>query len=290
MKQVDLHVHSNKSDGTYSPSALVDYAIDKGLLAFALTDHDTTAGLFEAITYAKTLATEGKPSVEVIPGVEFSTQYEEKDVHIVGLFIRYEDEDFRRQLRAFVDSRIERNRKMCQNLQEAGIDITYEKLLSELSDGKSVITRAHYAAYLEHHGYVKSKDEAFSKYIGDHCPYFVPREKVSPFQAVSLIHQAGGVSILAHPPLYHLGKEKLDILVKRLKEHGLMGIETHYSTYSNQDERDMMRLAAKYDLLPSGGSDFHGDIKPGLDLATGYGNLYVPGSFLEDIRHAARNP
>lgn len=287
MRQVDLHVHSNKSDGTYSPSKLVDYAVEKGLAAFALTDHDTTAGLTEAITYAETLAKEGKPSVEVISGVEFSTQYEEKDVHILGLFIRYEDDDFQKQLQTFVDARIERNKKMCRNLQGAGIDITYEKLLSELSDGESVITRAHYAAYLTHHGYVKTRDEAFSKYVGDHCPYFVPREKVSPFQAVSLIHQAGGVSILAHPPLYHLGKERLDILAARLKEHGLMGIETHYSTYSNQDERDMMRLAARYDLLPSGGSDFHGDNKPGLDLATGYGKLYVPESFLENIRHVA---
>ena len=287
MRRIDLHVHSNKSDGTYNPSKLVDYAIEKGLLAFALTDHDTTAGLTEAITYADSLAKEGKRSVEVIPGVEFSTQYEEKDVHIVGLFIRYENDDFQKQLQFFVNSRIERNKKMCGNLQEAGIDITYEKLLSELSDGESVITRAHYAAYLTHHGYVKSRDDAFAKYVGDHCPYFVPREKVSPFQAASLIHQAGGVSILAHPPLYHLGKERLETLVSRLKEHGLMGIETHYSTYSNQDGRDMMRLAAKYDLLPSGGSDFHGDNKPGLDLASGYGRLYVPESFLEDIRHAA---
>lgn len=286
MKQVDLHVHSNKSDGTYSPSELVDYALQKGLSAFALTDHDTTAGLSEAISYANALAHEGKPSVEVIPGVEFSTKYEEKDVHVVGLFIHYENDAFQSQLQAFVNSRIERNKKMCGNLQEAGIDITYEKLLAELSYGESIITRAHYAAYLQKHGYVKSRDDAFTKYVGDHCPYFVPREKVSPFQAVDLIRQSGGVPILAHPPLYHMGKDRLDTLVSDLKEHGLMGIETLYCSYTGQDERDMMRLADKYDLLPSGGSDFHGNNKPGLDLATGYGRLFIPDSYLEGIRQA----
>ena len=287
MKQVDLHVHSNKSDGTYSPSELVDYALQKGLSAFALTDHDTTAGLSEAISYAKALAQKGNPSVEVIPGVEFSTKYEDKDVHVVGLFIQYEDDAFQSQLQAFVNARIERNKKMCKNLQEAGIDITYEKLLAELSDGESVITRAHYAAYLQKHGYVKSRADAFARYVGDHCPYFVPREKVSPFQAVDLIRQAGGVSILAHPPLYHMGKDGLDMLVSGLKKHGLMGIETLYCSYNGQDERDMMRLASKYDLLPSGGSDFHGDNKPGLDLATGYGKLFIPDSYLSGIRQAA---
>lgn len=289
MKQVDLHVHSNKSDGTFSPSRLVDYALEKGLSAFALTDHDTTAGLTEAISYAASRSREGKPSVEVVPGVEFSTKYEEKDIHVVGLFIHYEDEAFQTKLQSFVDARIERNRKMCKNLQEAGIDITYEKILAELPGGESVITRAHYAAYLQKHGYVKNRADAFSKYIGDHCPYFVPREKVTPFQAVSLILQAGGVPILAHPPLYHMAKDRLDTLVAKLKEHGLMGIETLYSSYNGQDERDMMRLAGKYDLLPSGGSDFHGDNKPGLDLATGYGKLFIPDSYLNGIRLAAES-
>lgn len=287
MKRVDLHVHSNKSDGTYSPSELVDYALQKGLSAFALTDHDTTTGLSEAISYANALIHEGKPSVEVVPGVEFSTKYEDKDVHVVGLFIHYEDEAFQSQLQAFVNARIERNKRMCRNLQDAGIDITYEKLLAELSNGESVITRAHYAAYLQKHGYVKSRADAFARYVGDHCPYFVPREKVSPFQAVDLIHQAGGVSVLAHPPLYHMGKDRLDTLVSGLKEHGLMGIETLYCSYTGQNERDMMRLADKYDLLPSGGSDFHGDNKPGLDLATGYGRLFIPDSYLNGIRQAA---
>lgn len=280
MKQVDLHVHSNKSDGTYAPFELVDYALEKGLSAFALTDHDTTEGLDEAISYAKS-----KP-IEVIPGIEFSTEYEGKDVHIVGLYISYDAPVFQTKLQSFVNSRINRNIKMCQNLQEAGIDITFEKLCTENPD--AVITRAHYAAYLMNHGYVKSRADAFSQYVGDHCKYFVPREKVTPAQAIELILKAGGVPILAHPPLYHMGKERLDNLVGTLKEAGLMGIEVIYSTYNNQDERDMLRLAKKYDLLYSGGSDFHGDNKPGLDLACGYGKLFVPQTFLTDIRSAAK--
>ena len=279
MKQVDLHVHSNKSDGTYAPFELVDYALEKGLSAFALTDHDTTEGLDEAIAYAK-----DKP-LEVVPGIEFSTEYEGKDVHIVGLYISYDAPAFQEKLQSFIDSRVNRNMKMCQNLQEAGIDITFEKLCAENPD--AVITRAHYAAYLQNHGYVKSRADAFSQYVGDHCKYFVPREKVTPTQAIELILNAGGVPILAHPPLYHMGKERLDNLVSTLKEAGLMGIEVIYSTYNTQDERDMLRLAKKYDLLYSGGSDFHGDNKPGLDLACGYGKLFVPEAFLTDIRTAA---
>ncbi|MDE6748308.1 MAG: PHP domain-containing protein [Lachnospiraceae bacterium] len=280
MKQIDLHVHSNKSDGTYTPTALVDYALQKGLSAFALTDHDTTDGLDDAIAYA-----EGKP-IEVIPGIEFSSENEGKDIHVVGLYINYDAPAFQARLQAFVDSRINRNIKMCRNLQEAGIDITFDKLCAE--NPGAVITRAHYAAYLTEHGYVTNRAEAFSKYVGDNCKYYVPREKITPAQAVELILQAGGIPILAHPPLYHMGNERLDALVGVLKQAGLMGIEAIYSSYSNQDERDMLRLAKKYNLLLSGGSDFHGDNKPGLDLGTGYGKLFVPYEFLEKIKEAAQ--
>ncbi len=279
MKQVDLHVHSNKSDGTFTPTQLVDYALQKGLAAFALTDHDTTEGLDEALSYA------GDKPIEIIPGVEFSTEYEKKDVHVVGLYIRNDSPAFSSKLQSFVDSRVQRNIKMCRNLQNAGIDITFEKLCEE--NPGAVITRAHYAAYLFNHGYVADRAEAFAKYVGDDCPYYVPREKVTPSQAVDLILQAGGVPVLAHPPLYHMEKEHLDSLVGKLAKDGLMGIETLYSSYNAQEERDMFRLAKKYDLLPSGGSDFHGENKPGLDLGCGYGKLFVPEEMLKNIRNAA---
>ncbi len=284
MRAVDLHTHTCKSDGSYTPTELVDYAIEKNLAAVAITDHDSIEGLDEAVAHAAALRERGLPSVEMIPGIEFSTKYEKQDVHIVGLYISYEREAFQSALGSFVDSRVSRNRKMCENLQGAGIDITYEKLLAMYPD--AVITRAHYASYLLEHGYVKSRQDAFARYLGDHTKYFVPREKVTPSQAVDLILKADGVPILAHPPLYHMGNDRLDTLVSSLKADGLMGIEVFYSTYSNQDVRDMQRLAAKYNLLVSGGSDFHGANKPGLDLGCGYGKLYIPEETLLKIKAA----
>ena len=277
-----MHTHSNKSDGSYSPTELVDYAISKGLSAVALTDHDTTDGLKEAITHAEALTQAGRPSIEVVPGIEFSTKHGDRDVHIVGLYIAYDAPEFNAKLQEFVDSRTRRNIKMCHNLREAGIDITYEKLQERNPD--AVITRAHYASYLFEEGYVKTRQEAFARYLGDHTKYFVPREKVTPEQAVALTLQVGGIPILAHPPLYHMGMERLDKLVASLKDVGLMGIESLYSTYTNQDERDMISLAKKYDLLLSGGSDFHGANKPNLDLGTGYGKLFVPEEYLMKIK------
>ena len=299
MKAIDLHVHSNRSDGTFSPKELVDYGIKKNLAAIALTDHDTIDGLDEIINYADSLRTNTSAfskkqdlesgslttSItipEIIPGIEFSTEYEGKDVHILGLYIDYKSEAFQKPLQDFVDSRDLRNEKMCSLLQGAGIDITYEKLLAEYPG--SVITRAHFGSYLLKHGYIKSMPEAFDKYVGDHCPYFIPREKVTPEQAVELILKANGVPVLAHPPLYHMSDSRLDKLVASLTEAGLMGIEAVYSTYSSSEERDMRRLADKYDLLISGGSDFHGANKPKLDLGNGYGKLYVDYSVLENIK------
>ena len=287
MKAVDLHVHSNRSDGTFPPARLVDYAMEKGLAAFALTDHDTVDGLEEAIQYARQLRStlppqEAEQVPEVIPGIEFSTEYQGKDVHILGLYIDYHNECFQKYLRDFVASRDNRNRKMCALLQEAGIDISYEALLTEFPD--AVITRAHYAKFLLNHNYIQSMKEAFDRYIGDHCPYYVPREKVSPEQAVKLILQAGGIPVLAHPVLYHMSDERLETLVAQLKDAGLKGIEAIYSTYNTAEERQIRRLAEAYQLTVSGGSDFHGDNKPGLDLAVGYGKLFVPYSVLEALK------
>lgn len=287
MNIVDLHVHSNKSDGTYSPTELVDYATLKGLSAFALTDHDTIDGLSEAIAYADSLRKsvlnhENTTIPEVIPGIEFSTEHDGKDIHIVGLYIDYKNPIFIEKLQAFIDSRIERNHKMCAKLQEIGFDITYAKLVEEFPG--AVITRAHYGKYLLNHGYIKSIKEAFDRYIGDNCPYYVPREKVTPKQAIELILLADGIPVLAHPVLYHMGKDKLDALVGELAAAGLQAIECVYSTHTPSDERDMKALAKKYNLLPSGGSDFHGSNKPGLDLAVGYGKLFVHDEILSDLQ------
>ena len=310
MNIVDLHVHSNKSDGSMSPSRLVGLAAEKGLCAFALTDHDTTEGIPEAMEAARqynVALAEGRipalPNMqpgrtaafsdsspggvpplplEVIPGIEFSTEYQGKDIHILGLYIDYEASFFKAHIKAFVDSRILRNQKMCANLQGAGIDISYEKLL-EAYPG-SVITRGHYARYMLEHGYVKNIPEAFEKYIGDHSKYYVPREKVTPSQAIHLILKAGGLPILAHPPLYHMSDAALDTLVNLLTEDGLVGIEAIYSTYQPSDERQMRSLAKKYGLCISRGSDFHGATKPNLEMATGYGSLCIPEDVLLELK------
>lgn len=283
MKAIDLHVHSSCSDGTFSPTELVDYAMEKGLAAFALTDHDSIDGLEEAMEYAERLKNHPCRQVpEVIPGIELSSEYQGQDIHVVGLFINYRDEIFQNRLREFVDSRTNRNRKMCSLLQQFGIPVTYEELLEAYPD--SVITRAHYARFMLEKGYVKSRQEAFERYLGDHAPCFIPREKITPAQAVQLILQTGGAPVLAHPILYHMSEEHLDELVKELKEAGLMGIEAIYSTYSAADERQIRALASKYDLLISGGSDFHGANKPSLDLGVGYGKLFVPQALLWKIK------
>ncbi len=278
MGQIDLHVHSIRSDGTMTPKELVDYAVNKGLKAMALTDHDTVDGIDEIMEYAK-----DKP-VEIIPGIEYSTQYNERDVHIVGLFIDHKAPVFLAYLARLRQSRIDRNHKLCANLRSAGIDITYEALLAAFPD--AVITRAHYAKFLLDKGYVKSRDEAFERYLGDHTPYFVHREKVTPEEVIDVTRRAGGIPVLAHPTLYGLGSEQLDLLIGRLKAAGLMGIETYYSTYSPSEEKKIKALADKYGLLPSGGSDFHGENKPGLDLATGYGRLYIHEEVLAQMRRA----
>lgn len=287
---VDLHVHSTKSDGTYSPKELVDYAMEKGLSAFALTDHDSVGGIEEAMEYAKMLRlqaaaisdAQAEKVPEVIPGIEFSTEYQGKDVHIVGLYIDIHYPAFEKHLKEFVVSRDMRNEKMCQSLQGIGMDITFAKL-QEAFPG-AVITRAHYAKYMLNHGYIKSMNEAFERYIGDHSPHFIPREKVTPEQAVELILAADGIPILAHPVLYHMSDARLEELVIKLKTAGLAGIEAIYSTYSPAEERQMRKLAAKHNLLISGGSDFHGSNKPGLDLAVGYGKLYVPYEILFNLK------
>ena len=284
MKAVDLHVHSNKSDGTFTPSQLVDYAIEKGLSAFALTDHDTVDGLEEALTYADKLRKENPNVPQVIPGIELSTEYQGKDIHIVGLFIDYTSEKFTNTLKEFVTSRDNRNKKMCMLLAEHGIDITYEKLLEEFPD--CVITRAHYARYMLNHGYINSMTEAFDKYVGDHCPCYVPREKITPQDGISMILEAGGVPILAHPMLYRMSDARLEELVALLTEHGLMGIEAVYTTNTPAEERQTRKLAEKYHLLISGGSDFHGSNKPKTDLAVGHGKLFVPEDLLENIKKA----
>lgn len=292
---IDLHVHSVYSDGTLTPAELVDYAMKKGISAFALTDHDTTDGITEAMERVRALSRELKTRKEVganetnvkippevIPGIELSTDEGGKEVHIVGLFIDQDNLEFREYLKTFVETREARNQKMCLRFQEHGIDVEYEALLARFPD--CVLTRAHFARYLMEHGYVKSNQEAFERYLGSRCPMYVPREKITPVKAVELIKTAGGIPVFAHPILCRMSEARLEELVLELKNAGLVGIEAIYSTYAPSEERQIRSLAAKYDLLISGGSDFHGANKPKIDMGTGMGKLYVPDEVLTKLR------
>ena len=287
MHPIDLHTHSTRSDGTLTPSELIRYAAQKGLAAIALTDHDTIDGIEEAVQAARSLSSQDSDALvpEVIPGVELSTEYRGKDIHIVGLFIDWQNREFADRLRGFADARIYRNRKMCSLLTENGCPVSYEDLEAAFPD--TVITRAHFAQYLLDRGMISSIDEAFRKLIGDDCPCFVPREKITPHDAVRFLLRFGGVPILAHPLQYKMSETELDALVASLTGLGLDGIEVYYSTHRQADTANLSRIAEKYGLLLSGGSDFHGTRKQNLDLGTGYGHLYVPDTILPPIRERA---
>ncbi len=281
MKYIDLHVHSNASDGTLTPSEVVKLAVSNHISVIALTDHDTLAGIPEAQDAALSETQMGHP-VQVIPGTEISVSYKGKDIHMLGLFV---DPDNNTLYQALENARIkrdERNEKMTANLRAAGIDITIDKLRA--AEGEAVLTRAHFAKFMVENGFVKTFQEAFAKYLNDDSPYYVPREYLSPEDAVSLVHSAGGLAVLAHPLLYKFTLEEVEQMTAYLTNLGLDGIEAIYSSNMGFDEGRMRHLANKYGLLITGGSDFHGAIKPDLDLGAGRGNLKIPYSILEKLK------
>ena len=275
---IDLHVHSTFSDGTYTPSDLVALALQTGLSAFALTDHDCIRGVKEAQAAAY------NTPLEIIPGVELSCDYNGREVHIVGLYLDVDNPVLLKQLDTFCLSRDNRTREMVDKLSQSGLPISYEHLTTAYPD--SVITRAHIARYLVEQGIVKDRNTVFRKYIGDDCPYFIARQKISPIDAIALIHQADGMAFLAHPILYHMSTVTLDTLTATLATHGLDGIEAVYSTYQLGEEQNIRKLAQKYKLLVSGGSDFHGANKPHIALGAGTRHMPIPACLLADIKIA----
>lgn len=286
MKYIDLHVHSNASDGTFSPEEVTEEAWKQNLAAFALTDHDTIQGVKRAIEHSKKMKKEGK-DIEVIPGVELSVEYKKRDIHMLGLMIDYENAAFSKALDDAQAERSTRNEKMVKNLSDAGLNITMEELRA--LSGDAVITRAHFGKLLLQKKYVKTLSEAFDKYLGEDGPYYVPRKYILPEDGIDLIRSVGGIPVLAHPMLYKLPDEELDALIHRLKDHGLMGIETIYSANIGFDEGIVRRYANKYDLIMTGGSDFHGTNKPQIKLGVGKGNLKIPYSILEKLTEAKQN-
>ena len=277
MNAIDLHVHSTYSDGTLTPAELLKLAEERGLSAFALTDHDATKGLDEI------LALSADSPVEVVPGIEITSAIPGKDIHILGYYINFHRPELQEFLKDLIWKREDRNRKMCERLHDAGLSITYDDLVASVTPN-TILTRMHFARFLYNAGEVSSLNEAFSRYLGDRCPTYVHREKVLPEDAVRIIRKVGGVPVLAHPILYGFSDDKLDRLVASLKDAGLAGIEAVYSTYQGADERQIRALAKKYDLLLTGGSDFHGSNKPHIQLGTGMGKLFIPEEFLDGIK------
>ena len=275
-KIIDLHTHSTYSDGSDTPAALVEIAKAAGVSALALTDHDTVSGVKSAIEAAKGY------DLEIIPGVELSTFYKKHEIHVVGLFIDYNNRYFKGELNQIRFIREERNRKMCAKLHMLGIDIDYDHMVEIYKS--NMITRAHIADFLVNKGYITTRKEAFEKYIGSHCPAFIQWEKIHVIKGIRLIRASGGVPILAHPVAYKMDDKELDELVSTLKENGLIGMEVYYSTNSQSFTDKSLNLCKKYDLLPSGGSDYHGRTKPLIKVGSGMGGLKVPYELLEPIR------
>lgn len=276
MNRIDLHTHSNYSDGTTPPEQLVHLASEAGLAAIALTDHDNTNGLARALSAAADCR------IEVIPGIEFSTEYLGHDIHILGLEFDWENPGFQEEIEAFRQERTNRNRRMIRRMADDGIDISFEQMAQAFGDG--VWTRAHFGRYLMDHGYVRTIQEAFESLIGENGKYFVPRRKITPFDAVRLIRRFSGIPVLAHPFQYPLSPEELTALVSGLKDAGMIGIEAWYSLYDEEQTARLLALAEEFHLAPSGGSDFHGSNKPHIALGTGTGHLDIPYAILDGLR------
>lgn len=276
MELIDLHVHSNASDGTLAPADVVALAAKKGLKAIALTDHDTIAGIGDAKKAAENFP------VEVIPGIELSCVYHGEEIHILGLFVNPEDEGFVSGIDNLRKIREQRNEEMIRRFNEAGLSMTLSEVRGANPD--TVITRAHFARALREKGYVKNTEEAFKKYLTYGCPYCPKKEQITPEYAMELLLSSNASPVLAHPYLYHLGDAKTEELVSFLKDLGLHGLEVYHSSNNQHESGKLKKLAKKYGLFPTGGSDFHGSNKPDIDLGSGRGGLRISALLLDDIK------
>jgi predicted metal-dependent phosphoesterase TrpH len=257
MAGVDLHIHSAASDGRYTPAEIVRMAVTAGLTVIALTDHDTIDGLVPAKEAAR-----GFPALTLIPGVELSTDVHSGEVHVLGYFINYTDQEFKDSLERMRNSRANRADKMVAKLKELGCDIELERV-KEIA-GNGALGRAHIAQALLEKGYISSFRDAFSKYIGHGCPAYVVREKLTPAEAVKLVLKANGLPVLAHP-YTALNPEEV---IKELKTVGLVGMEVYYAGYLPSEMNILLNMAEKYELIPTGGTDYHG-IDATSDIAIG---------------------
>lgn len=283
---IDLHIHSTASDGTLTPTEIVQSALkstksEKDPIVIALTDHDTVAGVSEFLKEAKKY----KERVTAIPGVEISTNYHGVEIHILGYNVDPENKELLEQLKICRESRDGRNEKIISRLQAEGFQITMEDIKPE--DPNETIARPHIAKQLMKKKYVSSVKEAFDKYLAEGRSCYVERIMPTPQEAIRLIKNSGGTPVLAHLMYYKkLNAAEKEVLVSELKEAGLEGIEAYYNTYTPVEEEYVSSLAKQNALLLTGGTDFHGQNKPHISLFTGQGKMEVPEAILPEFMEA----
>ncbi len=263
MNRIDLHIHTTASDGSLTPSEVVDLAIETGLSTIAITDHDTVSGVEEAVEYAK-----DKP-IKVIPGVEISTNLRGQEVHMLGYNIDYKSPILLKTLEILALVRDTRTERMVKRLADDGIDISMEKLFA-MFPGTEVINRANMAMYLVENKIAEDRYEAFEKYLDADTKYYVKKHRISAEDAVNVITDSGGIPVMAHPVIYPLDVDAYTKLFKAAQKIGVKGIEAIYSNNRPGDKEYFTNLANQYGMFITGGSDFHGTIKPNIKLGLGF--------------------
>jgi predicted metal-dependent phosphoesterase TrpH len=275
-KYCDLHLHSYYSDGTCSPEYLVGKATEIGLASIALTDHNTVRGIPEFLRCAQ------ESGVEAIAGIEFSVDYSGHELHLLALGIGEEHfAEIEDMMDEYLKIREQTNREMVDALRADGYLIDYDVILEK--SGNGYINRAHIAAELTEKGYTSSIRDAFKTLLSKESPYFRPRRYPDAFEMIEYIRSIGAVSILAHPFL-QFDESGLRTFLTEAKKHGLCGMETVYTEFSEDQIALAKKIAREFDLIESGGSDFHGSTKPDVALGVGFGDLRVPASFAEKIK------
>lgn len=271
---VDLHTHTLVSDGTLSPTQLVERAAEVGLTAIAITDHDHVGGLAEARIAGARLG------VEIVSGIELSATHAVGEVHVLGYLLDDTSAPLLADLSRFREVRAARGIRIVEKLQALGVDVTPEDVAQHA--GAGAIGRPHVARALMTKGVVTSVQEAFERWLGDGKPAYVPKEKISVGQAIALIHAAGGVAALAHPGL--LREEGRGALIREMAALGMDGIEVEYSRHAREDRRRFAAIAEELGLVQTGGSDFHGENKPDVALGSGvHGNVRVEYAVLDAL-------
>lgn len=273
---IDLHIHTSMSDGTFTPREVVNLAIEARLSAIAITDHDTVAGVFPAQEHSKGTA------LEVISGVEISTEWDHGILHILGYGLRIGDSALQQALDFLVRSRVERIPQILDKLKAQNVHLSSQEVDSVRKDG--VPGRPHVANALVRRGLVKDIQEAFDRFLKKGAPAYVPKVKLPPQQAIGIILQAGGVPVLAHPYSLRLSDPRdLERVVRHLKTLGLQGIEVYYPEHGRAQTELYGRLAGELDLVVTGGTDFHGSNKPSIKLGNVSGSHPLPYSLLERL-------